>query len=107
MVEHGRADMNWYWTIAGGLAIVGGLAHLLLGESRIISRLDPSTLHPSPPMSGDTAKRYLRWFWQVGTVNIFGAATVGELQLLRKRDAPPPKALLKQFRGRIGPNLRL
>ena len=29
-----------------------------------------------------------------------------EPQLLRKRDVPP-KALLKQFRGRIGLNLRL
>ena len=69
--------MNWPWITAGTLAIVGGLAHLYLGESRIISRLDPVALRPSPPMSGDTAKRYLRWFWHVGTVNILGAATVG------------------------------
>ena len=69
--------MNWYWTIAGTLAVFGGLAHLILGESWIILRLDPAKLNPSPPMQGDTAKRYLRWFWHVGTVNIFGAAAVG------------------------------
>ena len=69
--------MNWYWITAGILAIGGGVAHLYLGESRIISRLDAGALQPSPPMSGDTAKRYLRWFWHVGTVNILGAATVG------------------------------
>ena len=69
--------MNWYWTTAGALAVGGGLAHLILGERRIITRLDPATLPALPPMSGDTTKRYLRWFWHVGTVNIFGAATVG------------------------------
>ena len=50
---------------------------MMFGESRIISRLDPAKLNPSPRIGGDTAKRYLRWFWHVGTVNILGGAGVG------------------------------
>ena len=28
-------------------------------------------------MEGDTAKRLLRWFWHVGTLNIFAGAAIG------------------------------
>ena len=47
--------MNWYWTIGGALAVIGGLAHAFLGEWLIVRPLDPTKLDGHPKMPGDSA----------------------------------------------------
>ena len=73
--------MNGLQASAGFLALLGGFAHMVLGEMWIISPLDPKRLPTTNAGSGDTIKRYLRWFWHVGTVMIFlfagGALLIG------------------------------
>jgi hypothetical protein len=56
----------------GCASLVGCLAHVALGERYIIARLQPETLPVSLLGDGDVTKRYLRWFWHVGTVAIGG-----------------------------------
>ncbi len=90
------------------LTILGGRGAALLDDGKRggvrlggrLLRCEPPSVEP-PPMGMAKEER--------GTTPVPPSAkdVVGiEPQLLRKRDVPP-KALLKQFRGRIGLNLRL
>ncbi|MBT5095133.1 MAG: hypothetical protein HOM21_12850 [Halobacteriovoraceae bacterium] len=71
--------MDWYYVITGIMAALGALAHLVLGELWIISPLDPEKL-TTQKLHGDTVKRYLRWFWHIGTFYILFLA-VGSLYI--------------------------
>lgn len=84
--------MNWLWIVAGSIATVGGFAHMLLGERWVLSRVDGSTLETSPAGDDDTLKRYVRWFWHVGTaVFLLTAATA---LLIGLSDAIPHESAL-------------
>jgi hypothetical protein len=71
--------MNGYWMIAGCMFAAGGLLHLVAGEVFIIGPIPAEQLRPAPFADRDAAKRYLRWFWHVGTVDILlgGALFLG------------------------------
>src|SRR5437868_8348014 len=58
--------MNFYLALAGCLAIVVALAHSILGELLLISRLTREGL---PPLAGSTefARRTLRFSWHLPT----------------------------------------
>jgi hypothetical protein len=64
------------YLVLGVAAAVGGLVHAIGGERWIIARLDPGRLARSILGDGDISRRYLRWFWHVGTADILGAASL-------------------------------
>lgn len=59
--------MNAYFALAGGLAILLGLGHSVLGELLLIGRLTRACL---PPLAGSTdlALRTLRFTWHLASV---------------------------------------
>jgi len=87
---------NWYLLVAGALALalIGGLAHSILGETRIISLFDPESLG-SAHHTGETVKIYLRWFWHVGTLNVFLFSLVGLVIGLKRGLIPSEKTVIK------------
>ena len=68
--------MNLLLVALGGVGLIGCLAHVVLGERFIVGPLAPEAMATSVLGDGDIAKRYLRWFWHVGTVMIGGGASV-------------------------------
>jgi hypothetical protein len=68
--------MNVPVVVLGCLALVGCLAHVVLGERYVIAPLRADALPASFLGDGDVTKRYLRWFWHVGSVAIGGGGVV-------------------------------
>ena len=66
--------MNSYLIILGILGLLGASAHIVLGERFIISPLNSEHLPTSFLGDGDVTKRYLRWFWHVGSILIVGCS---------------------------------
>ena len=87
--------MNWLWIIAGGLATVGGLAHMIFGERWVLSRVDAVNFEVSPAGDDDTIKRYIRWFWHVGTAVFL--ITAGTALVIGATDAVPHENTLATF----------
>ena len=64
-----------FWVAAlGSLGMVGCLAHVVLGEVFILRPLRPESLPSSFLGDCDITKRYLRWFWHVGSLFIGGGS---------------------------------
>lgn len=59
--------MNLYFVIAGGIGLVGGFAHAFLGHKWTVKAIDTSALK-STRNSRDQDKRFLIWFWHIGSV---------------------------------------
>lgn len=66
--------MNWYWTIAGILMLLGGLAHTLIGEKNVISHLKKQK--PKTGYEPDVAFNLIRWFWYLGSYISFFVAAI-------------------------------
>jgi hypothetical protein len=71
--------MNWYFVAAGGIGLLGGCAHTILGDLWTVAPLDPSHIG-SPQNTGDQNKRYLRWFWHIGSVVLLSTTGLFLLQ---------------------------
>ena len=67
--------MNIYLILAGILAMAGGLAHAVLGHRWTVSPLDPAHL-ASDKFSGEQNRRFLMWFWHVGSVVLLSTAAI-------------------------------
>ncbi len=72
-----RGAMNGYFLAAGIIALIGGLAHTILGHKWTVNAIDPSALN-STQNSGRQDKLFLTWFWHVGSVVLLssGAALI-------------------------------
>lgn len=57
--------MNWYWIIAGFLMFIGGLAHTIIGEKKVITYLKKQK--PETGFAPDVAFNLIRWFWYLGS----------------------------------------
>lgn len=57
--------MNIYWTIAGGLMVLGGLAHTVIGEGKVIRHL--KGLKDGLDALDDEQFNLIRWFWYLGS----------------------------------------
>lgn len=87
--------MNVYLIALGVLGLVGASAHIILGERFIISPLGVDRLPTSFLGDGDVTKRYLRWFWHVGSFDI-GGSSLALIVIGMMYDMPGAK-LLAQF----------
>ena len=67
--------MNVSLIVLGSLGLIGVLAHIVLGELFIIGALKKKDLPTSFLGDGDVTKRYLRWFWHVGSF-VIGASSL-------------------------------
>lgn len=63
--------MNVFLTLAGIAAIAGTVAHAVFGHRWTIGAVDPAGLTPSR-FAPETNRRFLIWFWHVGTL-VMGA----------------------------------
>ena len=75
--------MNSYFVAAGVIGMIGGLAHAFLGHRWTIDVLDPDYL-ASSQNSGDQNKRYLTWFWHIGSVVLLSSSGLILLQGLNQ-----------------------
>ncbi|MBV7337780.1 hypothetical protein KFU94_58035 [Chloroflexi bacterium TSY] len=66
--------MNIFLIVLGSFGLIGTLAHITLGERFIIRPLHTDSLPTSFLGDGDITKRYLRWFWHVGSFDIGGSS---------------------------------
>ena len=66
--------MNYYWTIAGILMIIGGLMHTIIGEKNVISHLSKNK--PITNYSPDHTFNLIRWFWYLGSFISFWVGAV-------------------------------
>lgn len=86
--------MNWYWTIAGVLMIVGGLMHTVIGEMQVISHLGRNK--PETGFSGDQTFNLIRWFWYLGSFISFWVGAVA--LVIGATDGVMPE---EQFLGKL------
>lgn len=75
--------MNVYFLIAGVISVAGGLAHGWLGDGYTVRGLCPEHL-ASPQFTGDQNKRFIRWFWHVGTAVLLSTGAVLVLEGLAR-----------------------
>lgn len=59
--------MNTFLLIAGILGTLGGLAHTILGDRWTVAPLEAEAI-ASRQNTGEQNKRYLRWWWHMGSV---------------------------------------
>lgn len=71
--------MNLYFVIAGIIGLLGGCAHAVLGDLWTVSPLDASTAG-SKQNTGDQNKRFIRWFWHIGSVVLLSTSAIALLQ---------------------------
>ena len=71
--------MNYYFVAAGAFGFLGGLAHTFLGDRWTIAPLDPAKV-ASSQFTGDQNKRFIRWFWHVGSVVLLSTTLLLILQ---------------------------
>ncbi len=77
--------MNWYFVTAGGLSVLAGPLHSMLGERLIFKQLFQQTL---PAISGSEilTKQVLRMFWHMIGITWWGVgAILVHLALARNR----------------------
>ena len=67
--------MNVYFIIAGTIGIAGGIAHTVLGHRWTVRPLPREQL-ASAQFTGDQNKRYLTWFWHIGSVVLVSTSVV-------------------------------
>lgn len=67
--------MNIYFVIGGAIGVLGGFAHMILGDLWTVSPLPPEHIG-SAQNSGDQNKRYLRWFWHIGSVVLLSTSAL-------------------------------
>ncbi len=67
--------MNFFLLVAGVIGFVGGWAHTILGDRWVVAQLDPDDI-ASKENTGDQNKRYIRWFWHVGSVVLLSTSAL-------------------------------
>ena len=65
--------MNIYFLVSGIIALLGGFAHAFLGHKWTINAIDADTLK-STQNSKEQDKRFLVWFWHIGSVVLLSTA---------------------------------
>lgn len=61
--------------IAGVISTAGGLAHAFLGDRFTVAPLDEKAIG-SQQFTGDQNKRFLRWFWHIGSVVLLSTGAI-------------------------------
>ncbi len=71
--------MNYYFIAAGLIGTLGGFAHTFLGHKWTINAIDVNSLR-STQNSQDQDRRFLIWFWHVGSVVLISTSGLIALQ---------------------------
>lgn len=77
--------MNIYLIIAGVLGIIGGLAHTFLGHKWTVNSIVSENLKPIKN-TGDQDKRFLTWFWHIGSVVLLSTSSILLMEGLNQID---------------------
>lgn len=88
--------MNIYFIIAGVIGIFGGLAHTILGHKWTVNAIDPESLK-STQNTGDQDKRFLTWFWHIGSVVLLSTSAIVFLQGIEQIDVHKDLLLFISF----------
>ncbi len=67
--------MNAYLLLAGIIALLGGLAHTILGHQWTVKPMQAEHL-ASSQNSGEQNVRYLTWFWHIGSAFLLSSAAI-------------------------------
>ena len=81
--------MNVFLTVGGAMALLGGLAHTVLGHRWTVQAVDPAHA-ASERISGAANQRFVLWFWHIGSAVLLSTGAAFLLEGLGTVDVADP-----------------